>query len=947
MKKDYNHLTVEKKWQKEWVRKKVFQAKDLSKKKKFYGLIEFPYPSGDGLHVGHIRSNTAMDIIARKRRAQGFNVLYPIGWDAFGLPTENYSIKTGIPPAVVTKKNTDIFRRQLQALGFSFDWSREVNTTDPKYFKWTQWIFLQLLKHDLAYKDRININWCPKDKIGLANEEVVDGCCERCGTKVEKREKEQWMLRITRYADRLDKDLDTVDYLEKIKIQQRNWIGKSEGSEIDFDVWRSSEKIKVFTTRPDTIFGATYLVLAPEHGVIEKLWPQIENKEEVLRYFKQIKDKTEIERTKEEKDKTGVEIKGIHAVNPANNEQIPVWIADYVLASYGTGAIMAVPAHDERDGDFAKKYNIKIKNVIEPLFVDKTIQGKVKDGVPFVERSAVMAIVKHWSEDKYIGLKWKKVDWRTLITGAPEEGQSMKDGAISEIIQETGYLHPKFIKNLGKIHSKFYHVPKKVNRLAHFETMYFELQDGKREEMSMEEQAIHEVQWLSKKEMMEFLSPEAHKYAWQSFLEELTYSGDGILINSGKFSGMDSEKAKAEITRFVRGKVVTKYKLRDWVFSRQRYWGEPIPVVHCEKCGVVPLPEKELPLKLPKIGRYEPTDTGESPLASISSWVNTKCPKCKGFAKRETDTMPNWAGSSWYFLRYTDPKNSKKLADPKKLKYFMPVDWYNGGMEHTTLHLLYSRFWNKFLYDIKLVPFSEPYKKRTSHGLVLAKGGEKMSKSKGNVINPDEIVKHYGADTLRMYEMFMGPFSEPIAWNEDNIFGVRRFLERVWRIKEKVSKKGKSQDKFEILLNKTVKKVSDDIETMAFNTAVSSMMILLNEMEKFDSISKKDFEIFLKILSPFAPHITEELWRELGHKNLLALEAWPKADPKKLQEVEVKMAIQINGKVRGECLVTFDMTEEQIVNMAKEVPGVDKWLIGKPIQKVIFVKNRLVNFVIG
>ncbi len=783
--REYNHLAVEKKWQKEWAKRKSFQAKDNSKKKKFYGLIEFPYPSGDGLHVGHIRSNTAMDIISRKRRAQGYNVLYPIGWDAFGLPTENYSIKTGIPPATVTKKNTDTFRRQLQSLGFSFDWSREINTTDPKYFKWTQWIFLQLLKHDLAYKDKININWCPKDKIGLANEEVIDGACERCGTKVEKREKEQWMLKITKYADRLDKDLDSVDYLEKIKIQQRNWIGKSHGVEIDFEIWRNSEKIKVFTTRPETIFGSTYLVLSPEHDLIGKLWPQIANKDEISAYLEEVKSKTEIDRTKEEKDKTGVEVKGVHAINPATGEQIPVWIADYVLASYGTGAIMAVPAHDERDGAFAKKYDLVVRQVI----------------------------------------------------------------------------------------------------------------DGE------------------------------------------------MLINSGKFNGEKFEKIKQEIIRLVKGKIVTKYKLRDWVFSRQRYWGEPIPVVHCPKCGIVPLKEKDLPLKLPKIGKYEPTDTGESPLASISSWVNTKCPKCFGKAKRETDTMPNWAGSSWYFLRYTDPKNSKKIADPKKLKYFMPVDWYNGGMEHTTLHLLYSRFWNKFLYDIGVVPYSEPYTKRTSHGLILAKNGEKMSKSRGNVINPDEIVRNYGADTLRMYEMFMGPFAEPIAWNEDNIFGVRRFVERTWRLLEKVSKKAKSTPKFDILLNKTVKKVSDDIESMAFNTAISSMMILLNEMERLESVTQKNFETFLKILAPFAPHIAEELWRELGHKTLITLEAWPKVDMKKLEEVEVKMAIQINGKVRGECIATFEMTDDEIISSAKLSPGIEKWLIGKEIIKVIFVKNRLINFV--
>ncbi len=804
MAKDYNHLAIEKKWQKLWEKKKIFRAKDFSKNKKFYSLIEFPYPSGEGLHVGHIRSNTAMDIISRKRRSEGYNVLYPIGWDAFGLPTENYAIKTGTPPAVVTKRNTDNFRRQLKALGFSFDWEREVNTTDPKYYKWTQWIFLQLLKKDLAYKAKITINWCPKDKIGLANEEVIDGCCERCGTMVEKREKEQWMLRITKYADRLDKDLDTVDYLEKIKIQQRNWIGKSQGSEIVFQIvlddFTNVGNVKVFTTRPDTLFGATYVVLAPDHEwVLSKVQDDSKtliNKDEILRYIEEVKNKTEMERTAEGKVKTGVALLGVKAVNPATNEKIPIFIADYVLSTYGTGAIMAVPAHDERDFEFARKYKLPIKEVI-----------------------------------------------------AGGNGIS-------------------------------------------------------------------------------------------AFIEE------GNLINSGKFTSFTSSEAKKAITEFVNGKIVTKYKLRDWVFSRQRYWGEPIPVVYCDTCGVVPLPEKELPLILPKIAKYEPTDNGESPLSSISKWVNTKCPKCKGKAKRETDTMPNWAGSSWYFLRYIDPKNTKKLADFKKLKYWTPVDWYNGGMEHTTLHLLYSRFWNKFLYDIGAVSKSEPYKRRTSHGLILAKGGEKMSKSKGNVVNPDEIVKYYGADTLRTYEMFMGPFSEAIAWNEDNIFGVRRFIERVWRFSEKVDKNVKPSQKFEVVLHRTIKKVSEDIESMSFNTAVSAMMILLNEMEKLEKVSKKDFELFLKILNPFAPHITEELWQILGNKSFLALEKWPKADKKKMRELEVNIVIQINGKVRAQMMIETGAKEEDVVERAQKLEDVEKWLIGKEVRKAIYVKNKLLNLVV-
>ncbi len=765
-KQEYNHLVIEKKWQKVWEKKKVFQAKNNSKKKKYFTLFEFNYPSGDGLHIGHVRTDTAMDIISRKRRMEGYNVLYPVGWDSFGLPTENYAIKTGISPQVATKRNTDNFRRQIKSLGVSVDWSREIDTSHPKYYKWTQWMFLQFLKHDLAYKAKIPINWCPKDKIGLANEEVVDGCCERCGTPVEKREKEQWMFAITKYADRLDKDLDTVNFEDKIKIQQRNWIGKSIGVEIDFEVFRTGEKVRVFTTRPDTIFGATYMVLAPEHELIKKLWNQITNKEEVEKYILVSKNKAEIDRTADGKEKTGVELKGIRGLNPASNQQIPIWIADYVLATYGTGAIMAVPSDDKRDEEFALKYNLPI----------------IKDYKP-----------------------------------------------------------------------------------AGFEDF---------------------------------------------------------------------------------GKKVTKFKLRDWIFSRQRYWGEPIPVVHCEKCGIVPLPEKELPLKLPKIGRYEPTDTGESPLASIASWVNTKCPNCKGKAKRETDTMPNWAGSSWYFLRYADPKNSKKFADPKILKYWMQVDWYNGGMEHTTLHLLYSRFWNKFLFDIGLVPTSEPYKKRTSHGLILAKGGQKMSKSIGNVVNPDEIVKVYGADTLRMYEMFMGPFAEAIAWNENNIFGVLRFLERFWRLREKINSKAKVDPKFEAIFNKTIKKVSDDIENMAFNTAISSMMILLNEMERREFVRKSDFEAFVKILNPFAPHITEELWHFLGHRKLIVEEKWPKPDSKKMIELEVKIAIQINNRVRAECLIETGTKEADVLEKVKELPDVSKWLIGKEIKKVIYIPNKLLNLVV-
>jgi len=781
MKKDYNHLTVEKKWQREWAKKKAFKTQENSKKKKYYVLDMFPYPSGEGLHVGHPKGYIATDIISRMKRMQGMNVLHPMGFDAFGLPAENYAIKNKTNPEVAVKKNVARFKKQLEIIGLDYDWSREINTTDPKFYKWTQWIFLKLLEKGLAYESNEPVNWCPVDKTVLSNEDVENGKCERCGSVVEKKAIRQWVLRITDYAERLLSDLEHLDWPESIKESQRNWIGKSVGAEIDFDVWRSSEKIKVFTTRPETVFGATYVVLAPEHEVIEKLWAQIENKEEVVKYFTLVKNKSEIDRTKDEKDKTGVELKGIHAVNPATEEQIPIWVADYVLANYGTGAIMAVPAHDERDGDFAKKYNLKIKNVV-------------------------------------------------------------------------------------------------IN---------------------------------------------------------------GTLVGSGDFTGVLAEKAKVDITRFVKGKMVTKYKLRDWVFSRQRYWGEPIPVLR-DGYKIIPLKDKDLPVKLPKVKSYEPTGEAESPLAAVSNWMNIKV---NGkVLKRESNTMPQWAGSSWYYLRYMDPNNKKALVDKKKDKYWNMVDLYVGGAEHATRHLIYARFWHKFLFDIGVVSTKEPFKKLQSVGLIIASDGRKMSKRFGNVINPDEIVKNYGADTLRMYEMFMGPFDQTAIWNEDNIFGVRRFIERVWRLSDKVTNT-KVPEKFEILLNKTVKKVTDDIESMSFNTSVSSMMILLNEMEKLEFVPRKSFEVFLKILSPFAPHIAEEIWHKFGNKKLLVLESWPKADPKKLQEVEVKMAIQINGKVRGECLINFEMSEEEIVALAKQTAGVDKWLIGKTITKVIVVKNRLVNFV--
>jgi leucyl-tRNA synthetase len=795
--KSYDHKKIERKWQEKWEKEAAYRAIDGAQNPKDYLLIEFPYPSGDGLHVGHVRSWTALDVVARKRRAQGRNVLYPIGWDAFGLPTENYALKTGRDPRIVTKENTDNFRRQIKSLGLSFDWSREINTTDPSYYKWTQWIFLQFYKKGLAYKAKTLINWCPKDKIGLANEEVVDGCCERCGTPVEKREKEQWMMAITKYAQRLYDDLDAVDYIERAKTQQRNWIDPSEGAEIEFSIKDSDQKITVFTTRPDTLFGATYMVFAPEHPLVLHLADTLMNKEEVIAYQSAAKNKSDIDRIAEGKEKTGVELKGAKAINPANHEEIPIFIADYVLGSYGTGAIMAVPAHDERDDAFAKKFGLPIRIVITPP-------------------------TPHGDSD-----------------------------------------------------------------------------------------------------------------------EERIYTGVGYLQNSGQFDFQFSEEVKKKITEFVGGKMVTTFKLRDWVFSRQRYWGEPIPMIRCEKCGWQAVPEDQLPVMLPEVERYQPTDTGESPLANITEWVNAKCPKCGGSARRETDVMPNWAGSSWYYLRYADPQNADAFASQDLLKYWTPVDWYNGGMEHTVLHLLYSRFWHKFLFDQGLVPTPEPYMKRTSHGLILAEDGSKMSKSKGNTVSPDALVERVGADSLRLYEMFLGPFDQPVAWNSNGVVGMRRFLERVAGLA--VSSDAKLTPSLETLLHQTIKKVTDDIENLKMNTAVSALMILLNECEKTDSVPQEAYETFLKLFAPFAPHLAHELWEQSGRSTELRLEAWPVADESKSKGTTAHITIQINGKLRGEMDAVIDADKSSLEAAARE--AVASKLDGKTVSRVIVVPNRLVNFV--
>jgi leucyl-tRNA synthetase len=1208
---EYNFKKIEAKWQKKWEKEKIYEVKENPKKDKFYCLIEFPYPSGEGLHVGHPRSYTALDIVARKKRMQGKNVLYPIGWDAYGLPTENYAIKTGIQPAVATEKNIKNFTRQLKSLGFSFDWSREINTADPEYYKWTQWMFLQFFKHGLAYKDKIAINWCTKCKIGLANEEVVNGVCERCGGTVEKRMKEQWMIKITKYAERLLEGLKKVDYSPRIKEGQINWIGKSEGAEVDFQVVIASEAkqshnsgiaaspsaprndiIKVFTTRPDTLFGATYMVLAPEHELVEKLKSKITNWNEVEKYINEAKGRSDLER-QESREKTGVELKGIKAANPANNEEISIWVADYVLTGYGTGAIMAVPAHDERDFEFAKKFGLPIRQVIAP-YISLLGNSESRCGKETRKKIVVTAIIRNPKENKFLLLRWKNGNC-AFAGGAVEEGEATEDAIVREAKEETGY-NIKIQKVLIPAMYGHGYKPHKDINCFDFDTVFLaDIVNDTRGEIG--EGESHEFFWCDYEDVEKQPLLAHHRFMWRWFVENKEcFSGDGIAISSGFLNSLPTPEAKEKIIKWLEekhiGKKAVNYKLRDWVFSRQRYWGEPIPLVHCENCakkkqkvllihgfegsgegnwlpwlkkeleargfevfnptmstsehptveswlkellpyaekmgeddiivghslggratlyliekikkkighlfligasignsedydwdwfkkewegsdidtlekfhhtpinwdvvdkfvqdknivlsdddpyikkethrnlpvgwfyqiwsgfghfqekqapellnlilsvkntGWQPVEEKDLPIELPKVKKYEPTETGESPLAAMEKWVKTKCPKCGGEARRETDTMPNWAGSSWYFTRYTDPKNKKEFASGKNLKYWMPVDWYNGGMEHTTLHLLYSRFWYKFLYDIGAIPKEcgdEPYKKRTSHGLILGEGGEKMSKSRGNVVNPDDIVARFGADTLRVYEMFMGPFEQAIPWDEKGVVGVFRFLERVWGLKEKIVKSSKDLDDWqnegairyssdiedmerrqnirkiqeikevEKRLHQTIKKVSKDIEEMKFNTAIAQMMIFVNggfppsdelkakypKLELGDNeikqILKPHFETFLRLLAPFAPHLAEELWEKLGNKKSIHLAEWPKYDAALIIEEEIDLIVQINGKMRDSIKVKADISEEEAKKVAAESEKVKKWIDGQKIKKIIFVKGRLVNIVV-
>jgi leucyl-tRNA synthetase len=956
----YDHKKIAEYWSKKWDEEGIYRTDIHSDKKKLYLLVEFPYPSGAGLHMGHMRSYTAMDVIARKKRREGFEVLFPIGWDAFGLPAENYAIKTGIHPRITTEQNINTFRRQLKEAGFSFDWSREVDTTDPKYYKWTQWIFLKLYEKGLAYKKEMPVNWCPKDKCVLANEEVVDGACERCGTPVEKKNKKQWMLAITKYAERLAKDLDETAYLDKIKIQQRNWVGLSTGSEISFRLKANGvdTAFPIFTTRADTVFGCTYCVLAPEHPLVQELIEKhaITNAEEVTLYSKQAREKLDIDRSAEGKQKTGVRLEGAVAINPATQEEIPVFIADYVLPQYGTGAIMAVPAHDERDYEFALQYGLPVKEVVRPYVIDHVNVPRADK--PTKIRRNVHAIVFDQSAKKYLIIRNAIHKWDTIVIGGVEDGEDLIEAAKRELLEETGYTDVVFKRILGDPVQAGYFAPHKdENRLAIASALYFELGSHIKVEIPTDgENEGNEILWVDEADFVHGKMINSELPFWLARLadeKECRFTGEGVLVNSSSYDGMKSEDAKQKITEDLGGVIVTKSKLRDWVFARQRYWGEPTPIVYDEDGKMYPVHESNLPIILPKVDKFEPTDNGESPLAQVEEWVNVKgyideagyfhedASHEKVF-RRETDTMPQWAGSSWYFMRYIDPKNDTSIGDPALLARWLPVDWYNGGMEHTTLHLLYSRFWYKFLHDIGIVPTGEPYYKRTSQGMILGAGGIKMSKSLGNVVNPDELIKSRGADVLRVYEMFIGPFDQSVAWDDKAIVGVERFLDKVVKIASKVTDDAQSIP----VTHQSIVKVTDGIDGMLFNTSIAQLMICANEYEKQDTIARADFEAFLGLLAPFAPFITEELWKEMGNTVSIHTAAWPVADESKLVENEVTIAIQIGGKLRGTLVLPRDLAEMNVLDEVKKTEIYQKYVGEQTPKKIIFVPNKLINIVI-
>lgn len=956
----YNPKEIEPKWQSKWEKDKTYKAIDFDKSRpKYVMLTEFPYPSGDGLHLGHVREYTLGDIMARHKRMSGFNVLYPMGYDEFGLPTENYAIKNKIAPQTATEQNVSNFQKQFESMGFSFDWDRKVRTADPNYYKWTQWLFLQFFKKGLAYQDEIDINWCPKCKTGLANEEVINGRHERCDTLVEKKTLKQWLLKITEYAERLIDGLDSVDYPSRIADQQINWIGRSKGTEIDFEVDGHQHSLKVFTTRPDTLFGATFMVIAPEHPLIEQIVSE-EQEKEVNNYVSEAGRKSDIERQETDREKTGV-FTGAYAINPINKQKIPIWVADYVLMGYGTGAIMAVPAHDERDHDFAIKYNISEGEVIEPVFGKEQGDETIKP--------SIIGIVHDPKNDTYLVLDWgprsKDDRWGgcLFIGGGIEGSEDIIQTAKREITEETGYANLKFIsKTEIQAHSYFYSNVKNKNMYAPCTGVLFELIDSEKQKPNLEagEQNKFKIKWTKKEDIPQVVNVGIHHYMYERLVNNKVFTGEGIMVNSGKYDGINSSEAREKITADLveagRATEKTNYRLRDWIFSRQHYWGEPIPIIHCEKCGAVPVPDDQLPVKLPKVEKYEPSDSGESPLAAITDWVNTECPKCEGEAKRETDTMPNWAGSSWYYLRYFDANNDVEFADRKKLDYWGAVDMYLGGMEHTTLHLLYSRFWHQFFYDQGLVPTPEPYTARRGQGIILAEDGSKMSKSKGNVINPTTVIESgYGADALRMAIAFLAPFDQTTPWSPEGVAGTHRFLNRVWQLvhEYKDAKVGdKENQELDRALNRCIKKVSSDLLEMSFNTAVAALMECLNELYKIklkdDFNSKKWPEVisaFVKLLSPFAPHVTEELWKELGETESVHVSAWPKHDEKALRKDNINIVVQVNGKLRANITVPAGSEESEVVELSKQDDNVKRHLSSEP-KKIIFVKDRLVNFVV-